>query len=187
MSKETRQAVSDEMLERAEMSDAVPSSLLVGYANRIKATEQAAQGWRCFHCDDFFTDWIQARNHFGHTPEDGAPVCKTERSTDSTVYHLKRQLELYQREDTELHRALHARDAEHRTALIREEEKGYARGLRDAQHSVLVRHAAELMVAAQCDDSDFANCSFRSLPDQLQSEIEKLAEHIERDRTSADT
>jgi hypothetical protein len=90
--------------------------------------------WRCFHCDDVFDNWGHARNHFGYTPADGAPVCKTERSTDSTVYHLKRRLESYQREDTELHRQIHSMRSAHAAALQEEEEKGYARGLRDGRN-----------------------------------------------------
>ena len=89
--------------------------------------------WRCFHCDEVFTDWVQARNHFGYTPEDGPPVCKTERGVDAEIYHLKRRVELYQREDTELHRALHAKAAEMAVAVRRAEEQGYARGLEDAK------------------------------------------------------
>lgn len=93
----------------------------------------AERTWRCFHCDEVFDNWGHARNHFGYTPADGAPVCKTERSTDSTVYHLKRRLESYQREDTALHRQIHQMEATHRAALIAEEEKGYARGLGDGR------------------------------------------------------
>jgi hypothetical protein len=88
--------------------------------------------WRCFHCDETFTDWIQARNHFGYSPADGAPACRTTRAFDAEIYHLKKRLELYQEEDTELHREIHRLNCEHTKALIRAEEEGYARGLRDA-------------------------------------------------------
>jgi hypothetical protein len=39
----------------------------------------------------------------------------------------------YQGEDTELHREIQRLQADHAVALRREEEKGYARGLRDAK------------------------------------------------------
>lgn len=97
------------------------------------ATPPAQREWRCFHCDDVFTDWIQARNHFGYTPEDGAPSCRTSRGEDSELYQLKRRLELYQREDTDLHRKLSAKESERATATREAEEKGYARGLGDAK------------------------------------------------------
>lgn len=89
--------------------------------------------WRCFHCDEVFTNWVEARNHFGYTPNDGPPSCKTTRGEDSELYHLKRQLELYREEDTELHRALAAKEMELRQAVIKAEEQGYARGLEDAK------------------------------------------------------
>lgn len=89
--------------------------------------------WRCFHCDEVFIHWIEARNHFGYTPEDGAPSCKTTRGEDSDLYRLKRQLELYREEDTELHRALAKKDFEMATAVRQAEEKGYAKGLEDAK------------------------------------------------------
>jgi len=38
----------------------------------------------------------------------------------------------YREEDTDLHRELRRMESDHATALRREEEKGYARGLRDA-------------------------------------------------------
>jgi hypothetical protein len=39
----------------------------------------------------------------------------------------------YQSEDTDLHREIYRMQADHATALRREEEKGYARGLEDAK------------------------------------------------------
>jgi flagellar biosynthesis/type III secretory pathway protein FliH len=103
---------------------------------KLSSKERVAETrreWRCFHCDEVFTDWGEARNHFGYTPEDGPPSCKTTRGEDSELYHLKRRLELYQREDTELHRELHAKSAEMAAAVRQAEEQGYARGLQDAK------------------------------------------------------
>jgi hypothetical protein len=68
----------------------------------LQALRAEPPGWRCFHCDEMFTDWGEARNHFGYTPDDGPPACKTTRGEDSELYHLKRQLEAYRNEDTEL-------------------------------------------------------------------------------------
>ena len=42
----------------------------------------------------------------------------------------------------------------------------------------LIQHAAEVMSAVRRDDIDFANDSFRSLPDHLAQEIDTLAESI---------
>jgi hypothetical protein len=89
--------------------------------------------WRCFHCDEVFTDWGHARNHFGYSPDDGAPTCRTTRGTDAEIYHLKRRLALYQEEDTDLHREIAKLQADRGPALMRAEEDGYAKGLRDGR------------------------------------------------------
>jgi hypothetical protein len=92
----------------------------------------ACKSWRCFHCDEVFTDWGAARNHFGYTPDDGAPACRVEGGLASQLYHLRLALAAYRSEDTDLHRKQRAMEAEHAVALRRAEEQGYAAGLRDA-------------------------------------------------------
>ena len=92
--------------------------------------------WRCFHCGDAFTraQEQRARDHFGRDCGE-TPVCLMREPGE---YHVLRALrkaqdELagYRAEDTELHRALAAMACDHGQALRREEERGYARGLRD--------------------------------------------------------
>jgi hypothetical protein len=66
-----------------------------------------------------------ARLHFGAS-EHQQPGCQI----DLTEY--RRMEEVNRRhceEDTELHRALHRMEADHRTELLRAEEAGYAKGL----------------------------------------------------------
>lgn len=100
-------------------------------------TRSRAIHWRCFHCGEAFTRAQErhARDHFGADCSE-TPVCMMRVSGE---YHLLRALrkaqdELagYRAEDTDLHRALHAMSADHATALRREEERGYEKGLRDA-------------------------------------------------------
>lgn len=99
--------------------------------------------WRCFHCDDVFTTVGAASDHFGPHPA-ATPGCvidkilpeggtNTQRGLGLLMALRKAEAELmrYGSEDTDLHRAMHRQDCEYRQALIREEEKGYARGLRD--------------------------------------------------------
>lgn len=97
-------------------------------------------GWTCFHCGDHFpgdcSGQYHARQHFGRTP-DATPVCLMRVPGE---YHLLRALRAaedslarYRTEDGDMHRAMSAMQSEHAQALIREEEKGYARGLEDAQ------------------------------------------------------
>lgn len=83
--------------------------------------------WRCFHCDETFTDAAEAALHFG-TTQAQQPACQLNLKW---LRYVERQLERYRDEDTDLHRQMHAMASWHQTELRREEEKGYARGLRD--------------------------------------------------------
>jgi hypothetical protein len=88
--------------------------------------------WRCFHCDEIFTDREQACVHFGKSQLQ-KPACQID------VVEFRRTedlMQLYAHEDTDLHREIHRLHAAHHTALQREEEKGYARGLKDGMELV---------------------------------------------------
>lgn len=111
-----------------------------------------APSWRCFHCDEVFTTWGAARDHFGAV--DGAePGCridqvaveeggKPERGRGLLMALRKVEAEyaeLLRRqcaEDTDLHRQMAALRSDHAAALRREEEAGYARGLADAEQQI---------------------------------------------------
>jgi Na+-translocating ferredoxin:NAD+ oxidoreductase RnfC subunit len=108
---------------------------------KTKTRPRRAVYWRCFHCGDTFTkaQAKHARDHFGRDCSE-TPVCLIREPGE---YHVLRALRdaqddlaAYRAEDTELHRALYAMSSEHRQALIREEEKGYARGLRDGMQEI---------------------------------------------------
>lgn len=99
--------------------------------------------WRCFHCGDAFTkaQVAHARKHFGAT-EDALPVCQLRLPG---AYHLlailrkqEDELAAHRAEDTDLWRAFYSTHAGHATALRREEERGYEKGLADAR----VEHGA---------------------------------------------
>jgi hypothetical protein len=85
--------------------------------------------WRCFHCNETFTDAEQATLHFGST-QMSEPACQV---SPERLRELEAQLDRYRHEDTDLHREIYGLHAKHHTALQREEEKGYARGLADAR------------------------------------------------------
>lgn len=93
--------------------------------NPKETIQVSKKEWRCFHCDEVFTDFAEAELHFGRS-EYHTPVCQIDATQ---LRDLERQLHSYHEEDTDLHRALHKQEAEHAVALRREEEKGYARGL----------------------------------------------------------
>jgi hypothetical protein len=94
--------------------------------------------WRCFHCGDTFTRAQErwAREHFGATQAD-KPVCLIRSAGESALLTALRNaqadLERYRAEDSDLMRALWAMQADHEAALRRQEEAGYAKGLRDGR------------------------------------------------------
>lgn len=89
-------------------------------------------GWTCFHCGMHFggnfKGWQEALHHFGENVRGDAWCQYTARQ----VRAMEALLRNYQQEDTPRDRHLAKLEAEHAVALRREEEKGYARGLRDA-------------------------------------------------------
>lgn len=104
--------------------------------------EIVAREWRCFHCDEVFTDIDAAADHFGVQIDGTADevACKLN-ATDGLLVKMLREaqeeLRRYRQEDHEAYRQFYALGAEHATALHREEEKGYARGLADGHAEAL--------------------------------------------------
>lgn len=90
-----------------------------------------AEGWTCFHCGMHFggnfKGWQEAFHHFGSDVQGDAWCQYTARQ----VRGLEDLLRSYQQEDTPRDRHLASIQAEHVTALRREEERGYARGMAD--------------------------------------------------------
>ena len=85
------------------------------------------QEWRCFHCGEVFTDAAEAALHFGKSMYYD-PACQIDVASYRAMEEAVRQ---HVEEDTTLHRQIYALDSKHSTDLRREEEKGYARGLKD--------------------------------------------------------
>jgi hypothetical protein len=94
--------------------------------------------WRCFHCGETFTKAQErwAREHFGDD-KSATPACEYRLAGESALISLlrkqERELARYRAEDSATLRALYAMQADHRSALIREEERGYAKGLADGR------------------------------------------------------
>ena len=89
------------------------------------------EGWTCFHCGQHFAGsfkgWQEALHHFGEAVLGDAWCQYTARQ----VRAMEALLRSYQEEDAPRDRHLAKLQAEHAVALRQEEEKGYARGLRD--------------------------------------------------------
>jgi hypothetical protein len=83
--------------------------------------------WKCFHCDEVFTDPEDARLHFGDDCMSDA-ACQI---SVTAVREMERQLARCRAEDGDKDRELYRMQAEHDVALRRVEEEGYRRGLID--------------------------------------------------------
>lgn len=94
--------------------------------------------WRCFHCDEVFISERGARDHFG--ANDGAtPACQIKGGEIHLVHHIRKleaELEVYRSEDRDLLWALYSFESDHQQALIREEQRGYERGLADGRRAL---------------------------------------------------
>jgi hypothetical protein len=94
----------------------------------------ARKQWRCFHCDEVFTNPFYAGIHFG-AAEDATCACVLphEQHLVEHIRDLEQRLESYRTESDKVMRSIMTLEDEHRRALRREEEKGYERGMRDAK------------------------------------------------------
>ena len=118
-------------MNNAEDEIPLPSVGILSEAETARQlhADRHRKSWRCFHCDEVFTDRAAALEHFGSSTLD-EPACQTDAARLRT---LEKELRRYRDEDTDLHRQVEHLTTEHQTALRREEEMGYARGLRDGQ------------------------------------------------------
>lgn len=106
---------------------------------RLEACDAAVSEWRCFHCDEVFTDLAAAKEHFGSS-EHQQPACQID------IKHVRWLEEQHRRgveDDTEALRTIRAIVGEHEELRRRAEEQGYARGLEDAR-----KHPEELGLTA---------------------------------------
>lgn len=109
-----------------------------------------AAGWRCFHCGEVFTDPKAAANHFGVDHIGDETLCQmaqVDGGIAKVIADLAEELQRYRSEDNTSYREFYALGADHRAALIKEEQKGYDRGLADA------RAEAALAAAPQAQES----------------------------------
>jgi hypothetical protein len=119
-------------------------NIFFGILERLAKAEQENEflrrngeptSWRCFHCNEVFTDAESAALHFGSKQSQDS-IC----TLDATnLRKIESQLESYQEEDTDLHREINKAKCEYQLALQRAEEAGYARGLKDAALQPLPR------------------------------------------------
>lgn len=101
-----------------------------------KGLAQGSREWRCFHCDEVFTDPKAAANHFGVDHVGNETLCQmaqVDGGIARVIADLAEELQRYRSEDNASYREFYALGADHSQALIREEQKGYDRGLADGR------------------------------------------------------
>jgi hypothetical protein len=156
-------------LAHAERMAAWPTQKLPDLAPADQQVRHSAPvGWRCFHCDENFTDRDAARLHFGATEFD-KPACQID------IEHVRWVQAQYQRavdEDTEALRAIGRLASEHETLRRRAEEQGYAKGLDDAK-----KHPYELGLMVIPAD-DFETMLLADLSRELKVDVPTLALEI---------
>src|SRR5690349_17270652 len=96
-----------------------------------------AKKWRCFHCDEVFTNTNTASAHFGWG-EDRLPGCVEkvnggELGLLRRVRKLEDQLIEFLTETGAVESYVQSLKADHERALRQAEEDGYNRGVRDAR------------------------------------------------------
>ena len=117
---------------------------------------EAAVMWRCFHCDEVFESRECAAHHFGHN-EGETPICKIKGAGEYALISALRKAQQQRdeawnalsAEDTDSARVIYAMRADHAVELRREEEAGYAKGLRDAEAAAATRAAQERRLAVE--------------------------------------
>jgi hypothetical protein len=93
---------------------------------------QGGEVWRCFHCNETFTNADAATEHFGASERQN-PACQI----DITEYRaMEARMVRYNDEDADIHRQWYGMQNEHQQALRRAEEDGYAKGLAAMQGQV---------------------------------------------------
>ncbi len=86
---------------------------------------EARAAWACFHCGEVF-DAEGARLHFGDS-EMAEVACTID---EGQLREMERELARYRAEDSDADRAVQSMRADHVVALRKEEEAGYAKGLK---------------------------------------------------------
>lgn len=105
-------------------------------------TPEQLDQWRCFHCDEVFTDRFEAARHFG-ADESATTACQIKGAEGGLVRALRdaeaeteKAYRLMHDESNDFAKAFYAAQTRHQQALLRAEELGYERGLDDGRRLV---------------------------------------------------
>lgn len=95
--------------------------------------------WTCFHCGETFTEIESARIHFGSEPESvsGCMIkAGEEHGLLKALREAEEQLARYRVEDSDSDQRYYAQQADHQRALVKAEQEGYDKGLRDGSEPI---------------------------------------------------
>lgn len=114
-----------------------------------KPAAETAEEWRCFFCGETFTDIACATQHFGGDLSSlaGCQIKAEEGGLLNALRKVEDQLARYRVEDSDTDRAMYAMQANHRQALIREEEAGYNKGMSDMREQDAQQRSAVAALA----------------------------------------
>lgn len=102
--------------------------------------------WRCFHCDDVFTNERDAAEHFGGSLM-ALAACQIKGHEHNLIAKIRAQellLDTYRAADSQVLRAMESMRSEHVTALRTMEETGYGRAVIDMQKLAVLQFGKEI-------------------------------------------
>lgn len=97
-----------------------------------EAVGEEALRWRCFHCDETFTDKSLAADHFGSLVNDTA-ACRIDGGLAFAFRRQQQELDRYRAEDTGMIREVYALSSRHESEKREWGDKEYAKGLADGR------------------------------------------------------
>lgn len=158
---------------------------------REAARDAKPDVWRCFHCDEEFTDAAAAREHFGAT-ELADPICGV---TAERYREVERQLASFLAETDAASTTFYRLGAEHAAKERRAEQAGYDRGLADAKAHpetlglmpadaaariaaleevvVVANHALQMILASAHGFSDLSDAQLADIVNEAAEVVDK--------------
>lgn len=170
-------------LERPSVPDLEVSSMTAELHVKIVTQDpEHVRHWRCFHCDEVFTDRKLAADHFGDT-ENETPGCLIEQVEERgllmALRRAQRELSLFYQEDSPIERALHAIDVKWMAKVREAEQQGYDKGLADADGIRRLLAESHRMLSIHAGRDVAANFSYTygsNWRDVVKAHIAKVAQ-----------
>lgn len=136
-------AVTDEVVEAAEIAYEQHNSMGMAIEAALRAMPAserdddttggyAGRKWRCFHCDEVFSEKDEAAAHFGWSEMD-TPACRVDGTLAYAFRQQEAELRAYRQEDTRLIQEFYELASRHASEKAEWGDKEYAKGYADAR------------------------------------------------------